>query len=82
MVKQQAIFILREIDEKTADDPKRERTYYKFTPDSVELDGQVEIKVKSKEVLDKLGLPEHISDSVNIEFGVKNKQSSLPPPEE
>lgn len=77
MAKEQAVFVLREIDEKTADDPKRERTYYKFTPDSVELDGLVEIKVKSKDALDKLGLPENISDSVNIEFGVKNKQTKI-----
>jgi len=77
MAKEQAVFVLREIDEKTADDPKRERTYYKFTPDSVDLDGEAEIKIKSKEALDKLGLPDGIGDSVNIEFGVKNKQSKI-----
>jgi len=64
MVKQ-IDFILREIDEKTADDPKKERTSYKFTPDNGEIVGDVELKIKTKKALNVLG------------FGVKNKQSKL-----
>lgn len=76
MVKQ-IDFILREIDEKTADDPKKERTSYKFTPDNGEIVGDVELKIKTKRALNVLGLPDMISDIVCIEFGVKNKQSKL-----
>jgi len=72
----QITFVLREIDEKTAEDPEKNRTYYKLTP-SGNLEGEVELKIKSTDALSELNLSERIGDTVSVEFGVKTKQTSI-----
>jgi len=73
---EQITFVLREIDEKKAEDPGKNRTYYKFTPAGV-FEGEIELKIKSTDVLTNLGLSMMIGDTVLIEFGAKSKQTKI-----
>ena len=73
----QIVFVLREIVEKQAEDPEKDRTTYKFTPaDPLYIDDVV-LHVKSAEAVNLLDLPEHVKDTVLVEFGAQSRQTKL-----
>ena len=70
-------FVLREIIEKQAEDPEKDRTTYKFTPADPLYTDDVVLHVKSTEAVKLLNLPEQVKDTVLLEFGVQSKQTKL-----
>jgi len=70
-------FVLREIVDKQAEDPEKDRTTYKFTPADPLYTDDVELRIKSAEALKLLTLPEKVKDAVLVEFGVQARQTTL-----